>query len=520
MMLRLFFFFTFLLPLTGYAQGNIANSREAVFASSFRDKKSLKQWDKHPGRKWSKIVRDSAEQKVLRVRSRGGNELLEKELPLSVVAGNKLLVRLKLRSKNIGSRKYSYQGVKVALHIVTPEGDSYPQLSMPDGNIDWQYAGFTAVVPANATSATLLLGLEMSSGEAYFDSLRVFVLPAPSEPTLQTRAISTNSDVVLRGMNVSNHVTAEDLRTLAQWGANHIRWQLAWDGFPDTQADVVAVDEYLHWLRSSLAHVRELMPLCDSLGLKVILDLHTLPGGRQRAHAGQEHRIFSEPIVQQAFRDIWREVATDFRGEPALWAYDLANEPIEGYLPADVLDWQSLVQATAMDILAVDSNHYIVMEGAPGGAPQSLLGLYPLANVPKVVYSFHLYDPVLFTHQGLYGLDTGIRYPGLIAGRYWDKSALKQSLQGIRDWQIKNNASIYVGEFSAIRWAPDSSAYNYLRDCIDIFEEWGWNWAYHSFREADVWSVEHDSDPAHHEPSPTPTDRQLLLKEYFQRNKK
>jgi aryl-phospho-beta-D-glucosidase BglC (GH1 family) len=307
---------------------------------------------------------------------------------------------------------------------------------------------------------------------------------------------------------------------LSDWGVNHIRWQLAWDGFPNTQADVVGLDEYMQWLRNSLAHVRELMPLCDSLGLKAILDLHTLPGGRQRSRAGQEHRIFSDPILQQAFRDIWREIAAEFRHEPALWGYDLANEPNEGYLPSGVLDWQRLVQATAGDILAVDSTHYIIMEGAPGGAPQSLLGLYPLTNVPRVLYSFHLYDPVLFTHQGLYGLDTGVHYPGSVSGRNWDKTVLKQSLQSIRDWQMKYNASIYVGEFSAVRWAPDSSAYNYLHDCISIFEEWGWSWAYHAFRESDVWSVEHDRDPSHHEPSPAPTERQLLLIEAFQNNKR
>ena len=30
----------------------------------------------------------------------------------------------------------------------------------------------------------------------------------------------------------------------------------------------------------------------------------------------------------------------------------------------------------------------------------------------------------------------------------------------------------------------------WIRDCIDILEEYGWDWSYHAFREWDGWSVE------------------------------
>ena len=40
-------------------------------------------------------------------------------------------------------------------------------------------------------------------------------------------------------------------------------------------------------------------------------------------------------------------------------------------------------------------------------------------------------------------------------------------------------------------WAP--GAENYLRDAISLFEEYGWDWSYHAFREWAGWSVEHES---------------------------
>ena len=50
---------------------------------------------------------------------------------------------------------------------------------------------------------------------------------------------------------------------------------------------------------------------------------------------------------------------------------------------------------------------------------------------------------------------------------------------------------MFVGEFSAIAWAPNAEGY--IRDCISIFEELGWDWTYHAYREFLGWSVEHEA---------------------------
>ncbi len=82
------------------------------------------------------------------------------------------------------------------------------------------------------------------------------------------------------------------------------------------------------------------------------------------------------------------------------------------------------------------------------------------------------------------------------------------------------NVHIYIGEFSAIRWAPDNSAYRYLKDVIDIFEAHDWDWSYHAFREWDGWSVEHGSERGERQRSPVPNDREKLLRSWYQQNQK
>jgi hypothetical protein len=78
---------------------------------------------------------------------------------------------------------------------------------------------------------------------------------------------------------------------------------------------------------------------------------------------------------------------------------------------------------------------------------------------------------------------------------------------------------MYVGEFSAVRWAPDESA-EHLKDLIDLFEARGWDWCYYAFRESDCWSVELGSDRTNKTPTATPGMRQKLIREWLFKNQK
>jgi hypothetical protein len=88
-----------------------------------------------------------------------------------------------------------------------------------------------------------------------------------------------------------------------------------------------------------------------------------------------------------------------------------------------------------------------------------------------------MYKPGEFTHQGVRH-PLGVTYPGTIAGKYWDKAQLEITLQPVVEFQKKYGVHIYIGEISAIRWAPDNSAYRYLKDLIEIFRSHNWDWSY------------------------------------------
>ena len=144
----------------------------------------------------------------------------------------------------------------------------------------------------------------------------------------------------LRGVMISPRVTEADLRVLGgQWKANHVRWQLLWGGFPHSPADKGDLAAYDAWLESALQHLDRLLPVCKELGIKVLVDLHTPPGGRNDAN---ECQMFHEARFQEAFGKVWDKIARRYRGNKTVWGYDLVNEPVEGRVADGLLDWQAL----------------------------------------------------------------------------------------------------------------------------------------------------------------------------------
>jgi hypothetical protein len=97
---------------------------------------------------------------------------------------------------------------------------------------------------------------------------------------------------------------------------------------------------------------------------------------------------------------------------------------------------------------------------------------------------------------------------------------LREEVLPAIEFQKAFNVQVYVGEFSVIRWAPGDSGYHYLRDVVELFEEYGWDWSYHAFREWDGWSVEHGPDRNDHRPTKTPTRRMELLLSWLAKNQR
>ncbi len=193
-------------------------------------------------------------------------------------------------------------------------------------------------------------------------------------------------------------------------------------------------------------------------------------------------------------------------------AYDLVNEPAQRQVNPGLKKWRDLSAEVAGIVRSIDPVHMIIIEVIYGNQ-EYFSGLKPL-KISNVAFSFHFYYPRRFQAQGLNGGPANVRYP---SKKYKKKVLLSRMKKAIR-FQKKYKVPIYVGEFSAVRWAPGNSTRNYLSHLISIFQSKKWHWTYHAYRESDAWSAEHTTDRNNHERSAAPTDRMKLLWKYFARN--
>lgn len=491
------------------------SANEIIFQDNFETTNIVQQWGNS-----ALVDAGFKSQQSLGIESKPGGRgsIVQKHLPLENLRGVKVRCSAIIRAQDVSAPPDSWNGIKFLLIIQSPGGTAWPQAQVSAGTFDWQKIGFETRIPADATNVTLTLGLEKVAGEVWFDDVKIAVVKSPARPKPFPVLYKGHSLPRLRGAMVSPQVDAESLRVLGRdWNANLIRWQLIRYANPHEKS---SLDAYDQWLEDELKKLDVALIECEKDGLYVVIALMSPPEGiGTRGYAETGDGWFTEKAVQGKFIEAWKTIARRYQKTKSIWGYDLANEPIETVVEDDCDDWQTLSERAARAIRAIDPERAIIVEPPHGGGPDGFSDFVPL-RVSNVVYSVHMYLPHAFTHQNVHGQTPSYRYPGLIAGKTWDKAQLEKALQPVIDFQRNYNVHIYVGEFSAVRWAPDNSAARYLSDLIDIFETHDWDWTYHAFREWHGWSAEHGPDRENTNLVSPPTARQELLRKWFVQNKK
>lgn len=243
----------------------------------------------------------------------------------------------------------------------------------------------------------------------------------------------------------------DDLKALKEAGAAVIRYQLY------VPASVS------NWENNILAQLEYLDTL--QLPLPIVLDLHSAP-----------------PIEDNGVARIaamWKKIAKRYKDNSKVICYGILNEP-----PIKGRAINAFMQLCWSTIRAIDRYKFISFCCGYGDANRFKSLEY--VNDKNLWYEFHMYYPTKFTHQGVYGRPVGIKYPGDGINKY----ALKEYVSKVRDFQLANNAQIFVGEIGCSVFGDEISRSKYFRDCLMLFNEYGWFWCAHAWRESPIWDLE------------------------------
>lgn len=226
---------------------------------------------------------------------------------------------------------------------------------------------------------------------------------------------------------------------------------------------------------------------------------------------GLTHRVFLDPKLTDLVVESWKTVANRYKGNPTVWGYDLLNETVLRVPPApDCPDWEGLATILANTIHNIDPNVKILVQPEVWWGTNAFNKLRPI-NAPNIVYSPHVYAPFALTHQGITERKSlGLEYPGTVDGVYWDKARIREALLPVVEFQKAYGVPMFVTEFSCIRWAENGSQARWIKDNIDVFEEFGWDWTYHGVDDWDGWQVGLGEDPANITPIEDASKRVLL----------
>lgn len=277
------------------------------------------------------------------------------------------------------------------------------------------------------------------------------------------------------------------------WHANQLRYMMCpfWRKGDGTREQ--AWEKMIEGLPKGLDNAHE-------LGMSMIIDLHQLPKTSPIEYEGdrdaKSHAWWQDTNNLEIMIAAWRELAaiTAARPEQDIWL-ELYNEPLDWSVvhsrPAYPATWPGWCQILINEIRKIDKVHPIVIETGPGALFWGLRDWPGLEDPCRdLIYSIHVYQPFDYTHQGI-GSTKVLSWPTEAKedgqSNIWNKARIRSELELARQYQLTYGVRIHVGEFSAPRWAPNAEGY--LRDCIELFEEYGWDWNYHAFREASVWRV-------------------------------
>jgi endoglucanase len=226
----------------------------------------------------------------------------------------------------------------------------------------------------------------------------------------------------------------------------------------------------------------------EELEINLILDNHTF-----------DLAANTDPAVGVILLKVWTQMARHFKSRSEFLFYEILNEP-HGI---DNNVWGDIQQNVINAIRAEDSKHFIVVGPVNWNSYNNLKDM-PVYSDSKLLYTFHFYDPFIFTHQGASWVEpsmvplSGVPFPYSAARMpatpnslrgSWIEGAIKnyasegtaarvrQLIDIAVAFRNERNVPVYCGEFGVyIPNSPDGDRLAWYELVRTYLEEKGIPW--------------------------------------------
>ncbi len=194
--------------------------------------------------------------------------------------------------------------------------------------------------------------------------------------------------------------------------------------------------------------------------MRAIIDLH---------HPEMDVKAFPTAASLKRVNWLWSEIANRYKNtDPDRVLLELWNEPHDISATA----WETTAKALIRTIRQTCPDHTLIVGAQDWNGIDALNNSQPYAD-PNVIYTFHSYDPFVFTHQGAsWAGMTDLKsvffpyngstppIPASIKGTWIEgavnnyknegtKEAITKQLTKAKNWGVRNNVPVFCGEFGS-----------------------------------------------------------------------
>lgn len=265
-------------------------------------------------------------------------------------------------------------------------------------------------------------------------------------------------------------ITEADIKTIASWNADHIRLPIDYN---------LVEDENGSFKEEGFAYIDKALKWSRNAKLNIVLDLHKT-AGFSFDKGENESGFFDSPDLQERFIRLWEELAKRYTANDI--AFELLNEVTEPKY-SDI--WNSIVKRCIERIRKISPDTYIIVGGYWQNSPDSI----PDLDAPyddKVVYNFHCYSPMNFTHQGAYwyeGMDTAFRMTFEENDPPITPEFFIECFSRACKAANEKGAKLYCGEYGVIENAAPEDVVKWFKAVNSAFEQLGISRAVWNYKE-------------------------------------
>lgn len=282
-------------------------------------------------------------------------------------------------------------------------------------------------------------------------------------------------------------IEEKDIEVIKSWGLDHIRVPIDYDLVEDNEG---------YYIESGFEYIQKAIDWSEKYGLNMVLDLHKTYGFSFDS-GEKETGFFDNEQYQERFYRLWDNLSERYGKYSDRLCFEILNEVTDKEFSDK---WNEISTKCIKRIRKNAPDIKILLGGYHNNSYEALVDLAMPVD-ENVVYNFHCYEPLVFTHQGAYwvdGMDTSFRMPFEVTYGDYNKYAMDQlgyyaNLEIIKDVDEsavigsdfferliqeavrvadERNVALYCGEFGVIdRVAPEETLrwYQTICKCFDKY---------------------------------------------------